>query len=69
MSKNVYEKWVQECMHQGWIYGDKCDDVQIHPSCLVACGDLSEKEKVYDRNTSVETLKLFLKLGLVIEKE
>ena len=50
MSKNVYEKWVQECMHQGWIYGDKCDDVQIHPSCLVACGDLLEKEKVYDRN-------------------
>ena len=39
----------------------------LHP-CLVAYEDLPEEEKVYDRNTSVETLKLILKLGFEITK-
>ena len=29
----------------------------------------SEEEKIYDRNTSIETLKLILKLGFEIEKK
>jgi ryanodine receptor 2 len=36
---------------------------------LIPYEELPEDEKVYDRNTSVETLKLILKLGFVIEKK
>ncbi len=68
MAKNVHDIWARERIAQGWIYGEKRDDVQKHHPCLVAYEDLPEEEKVYDRNTSVETLKLILKLGFKIEK-
>ena len=66
MAKNVHEIWAQERINQGWTYGEKRDDaLKLHP-CLAAYEDLPEEEKVYDRNTSVETLKLILKLGFRI---
>ena len=69
MAKNVHEIWAQERMNQGWIYGEKRDDALKHHPCLVPYEDLSEEEKMYDRNTSVETLKLILKLGFKIDKK
>ena len=68
MAKNVHEIWAQERISQGWTYGEKRDDAMKHHPCLVAYEDLPEEEKVYDRNTSVETLKLILKLGFKITK-
>ncbi len=68
MAKNVHEIWAKERIAQGWMYGKKRDDALKHHPCLVAYEDLPEKEKVYDRNTSVETLKLILKLGFKIKK-
>lgn len=68
MAKNVHEIWAQERINQGWSYGEKRDDAKKHHPCLVAYEDLPEEEKVYDRNTSVETLKLILKLGFRIDK-
>ena len=68
MAKNVHETWAQERIRQGWSYGKQRDDVRkLHP-CLVAYEELPEAEKEYDRNTSVGTLKLILKLGFKIEK-
>lgn len=67
MAKNVHEIWAQERMNQGWIYGEKRDDTQKHHPCLIPYEELPDDEKVYDRNTSVETLKLILKLGFKIE--
>jgi ryanodine receptor 2 len=68
MAKNVHEIWAQGRIRQGWTYGKERDDAQKHHPCLVAYEDLPEKEKDFDRNTSVETLKLILKLGFKIEK-
>ena len=68
MSKNVHEIWAQERINQGWTYGEKRDDTKKHHPCLIAYEDLPEEEKTYDRNTSVETLKLILKLGFKITK-
>ena len=66
MAKNVHEIWAQERIAQGWTYGEKRDDTLKHHPCLVAYEDLQEEEKVYDRNTSIETLKLILTLGFKI---
>lgn len=66
MAKNVHETWAKERLSQGWTYGEKRDDsLKQHP-CLVAYEDLPEEEKIYDRNTSVQTLKLILKMGFEI---
>jgi len=68
MAKNVHEVWAQTRIAQGWQYGAERSDVLKHHPCLVPYEDLPEEEKVYDRNTSVETLKLILKLGFEIVK-
>ena len=68
MAKNVHEIWSQGRMNQGWTYGKRRDDTLKHHPCLIAYEDLPEEEKNYDRNTSVETLKLILKLGFKISK-
>ena len=55
-------------MAQGWTYGVKRDDAAKKHPCLVPYDELSEDEKTFDRNTSVETVKLILKLGFKISK-
>jgi len=69
MAKNVHEVWAQTRIAQGWQYGPERNDAEKRHPMLIPYEDLPEEEKVYDRNTSVETLKLILKLGFVIEKE
>ena len=69
MSKNVHEAWAQTRIAQGWTYGEERNDEEKKHPCLVPYEELSEDEKTYDRNTSVENIKLILKLGFKISKE
>lgn len=66
MSKNVHEVWAETRIQQGWTYGQQRDDERKTHPCLVPYEELPESEKEYDRNTSVETLKLIMKLGFKI---
>ena len=66
MAKNVHEVWAETRIKQGWTYGElRNDELKTHP-CLVPYEDLPEEEKEYDRNTSIGTLKLIMKLGFKI---
>lgn len=68
MAKNVHEVWARTRIEQGWTYGvERNDEAKTHP-CLVAYEELPEKEKIFDRNTSIETLKLIMQLGFDISK-
>ena len=68
MSKNVHEVWAETRIRQGWTYGsERNDELKKHP-CLVPYEELPEEEKEYDRNTSIGTLKLIMKLGFKISK-
>ena len=68
MAKNVHEVWAETRIKQGWTYGkQRNDELKTHP-CLVAYEELPESEKEYDRNTSIEALKLIVKLGFSISK-
>lgn len=69
MSKNVHEVWAATRISQGWTYGEERNDAEKKHPCLVPYEELSEEEKEYDRNTSVETIKLILKLGFKITNE
>lgn len=68
MAKNVHEVWAESRLSQGWTYGDKRDDEKKTHPCLVPYEELPEVEKEYDRNTSIGTLKLIMKLGFKIER-
>ena len=67
MAKNVHEVWAQTRIAQGWTYGVERNDALKHHPCLVPYEELPESEKEYDRNTSIETLKLIMKLGFLIK--
>lgn len=67
LARNVHDLWAQARYRDGWKYGDVRDDVRkTHPG-LVPYDSLSDSEKDYDRNTSIQTLKLILKLGFTIK--
>ena len=68
MSKNVHEVWADTRMKQGWVYGEqRNDELKTHP-CLIPYEELPEEEKVYDRNTSIDTLKFIIKQGFHISR-
>ena len=68
IAKNTHDVWAEGRIKDGWIYGERRDDEKkLHP-CLVPYEELSEGEKEYDRSTSMETLKLIIKLGYKITK-
>lgn len=68
MARNVHEVWARTRLEQGWRHGQQRDDHYRHHPNLVPYDELPEAEKIFDRNTSVETLKLILKLGFTITK-
>lgn len=68
MAKNVHEIWSQTRIAQGWTYGSERNDTEKKHPCLVPYEELPEEEKVYDRNTSIETLKFIVSNGYEIKK-
>ena len=69
MAKNVHEIWAQTRISQSWTYGSERNDAEKKHPCLVPYEQLPEEEKVYDRNTSLETLKFIIGKGFRIVKE
>lgn len=63
IAKNTHDVWAVGSIKEGWRYGEKRDDANKQTPCLVEYEDLPDSEKEYDRNTSLETIKLILKLG------
>ena len=68
LARNVHEVWAQQRIRQGWTWGAERDDAKKTHPCLVPYEELPEEEKEYDRNTSIGTLKLILKLGFKIRQ-
>ena len=69
LAKDVHETWSQTRMEQGWTYGEERDDQHKKHPCLIPYEELPESEKVYDRNTSQQTLRLIMKLGFKIVRD
>ena len=63
IAKNTHDVWAVRRIKEGWVYGEKRDDENKQTPCLVEYEDLPDFEKEYDRNTSLETIKLILKMG------
>lgn len=67
IAKNTHDVWVVGRIKEGWKYGEQRDDANKLTPCMVAYEDLPDSEKEYDRNTSLETIKLIVKLGYKIQ--
>lgn len=66
MAENVHEVWAQTRLKQGWTYGPERNDAEKKHPRLVPYNQLPDDEKVYDRNTSIETLKFIISRGFEI---
>ena len=63
LAENTHDVWAKNRIEEGWQYGEeRNDNLKLHP-CLIPYYELSESEKEYDRNISMETIKLVIKLG------
>lgn len=68
MAENVHDVWAKTRIDQGWTYGPERNDAEKKHPCLIPYDQLPEMEKVYDRNTSIETLKFIISNGFEIKK-
>jgi hypothetical protein len=68
LAENIHDRWAMQRFADGWSYGLTRNDEQKHHPCLIPYADLPETEKIYDRQTAMETLKAIITLGYVIEK-
>ena len=68
IAENTHDVWSTGRLKDGWSYGETRDDEKKTTPCLVSYDELPDSEKEYDRNTSLETIKLIIKLGYQITR-
>ena len=69
LAENSHDIWAQGRIKENWKYGTIRDDDKKTTPDLIPYKELSESEKKYDRDTSIETLKVIQKLGFTIIKK
>lgn len=68
LARNIHDVWARQRFSEGWTYGSERNDrTKQHPG-LVPYEELPDTEKVYDRNTALETLKVIRLLGYEVTK-
>ena len=68
LARNTHEVWAAGRLDDGWTYGPVRDDAAKKHPCLIPYDELTEEERDFDRRTSLETLKLIVKLGYTVTK-
>jgi hypothetical protein len=69
LAENNHDIWAIQRIKDGWTYGPERDDSNKKHPDLVLYSDLPENEKVYDRNSAIETLKAVIALGYNLTKQ
>lgn len=68
IAENAHEEWSKKRLEEGWVYGIKADKKNLVSPDLIPYCELLDKEKQYDRNMAMDTLRLLYKMGYVIGK-
>lgn len=68
LAKNIHDIWALQRIKQGWKPGEKRDDNKKEHPCLVPYDELPEEEKIYDRMTTLEAIKVIIALGYKIHR-
>lgn len=63
LAKNAHDHWAKKRLAEGWKHGPNRDDARKEHPNLIPYEALSESEKEYDREMTMETLKAIIALG------
>ena len=63
IAENAHEVWAHNRRSDGWSYGPNRDDALKQTPCMVPYSQLPDREKEYDREMAMQTIKLMRKLG------
>lgn len=66
LAENAHDVWARQRLADGWTYGPSRNDSQKKHPCLVPYAELPDSEKIFDRQTALETIKAILALGFKI---
>lgn len=69
IAENAHEIWAKARKDEGWTYGPERNDQKKETPDMVPYCNLSESEKLYDREMAMQTLKLVQKLGWELKKK
>jgi len=67
LAKNAHDRWAAQRLADGWRYGPTRNDERKEHPCLVPYESLPESEKTYDRTVALETLRVLVALGYVLQ--
>lgn len=68
LAKNTHEVWAKGKLDEGYSFGPETSaEAKTHKN-LVPYEELSDEDKAYDVTTSLETIKVLIKLGFTIER-
>jgi len=68
LAEHNHDVWAAQRIAEGWHFGAERNDAKREHPDLVPYSDLSESEKVYDRNAVKSTLQAMLALGYRITR-
>lgn len=68
IAENAHEVWAAKRKAEGWSYGPERNDNLKQTPDMVPYAKLPEKEKEYDRQMAMDTIKLLKKLGYDLVK-
>ena len=68
LARSNHDNWAQQRLKEGWRYGPRRNDGEKQHPDLVPYDELPDSEKVYDRNSVIETLKAIIALGYEIKR-
>ena len=63
IAENAHEVWAHSRRRDGWSFGPNRDDALKQTPCMVPYSQLPDREKQYDRDMAMQTIKLMRKLG------
>jgi len=66
LARNAHEVWASERIAAGWRLGPERNDARKEHPSLVPYEQLSEAEKEYDRQVSMQSIKAILAMGFRI---
>eukprot|EP01029_Cantina_marsupialis_P021216 TRINITY_DN5053_c0_g1_i1.p1 TRINITY_DN5053_c0_g1~~TRINITY_DN5053_c0_g1_i1.p1 ORF type:complete len:1722 (-),score=292.04 TRINITY_DN5053_c0_g1_i1:266-4726(-) len=66
LAQNAHEVWARDRKEQGWSYGAKRDDVNLHHPLLLPWEILKSQDKIWDIQAAEEALKVIQVLGFRI---